>query len=348
MKIEVYSPTIRRKEMDAVLTVLVEEKIGPGEQSRRLVQIAKENLRFDYALALRSPAIALCTALKLFRSAPADGAPAPAILVSALSPSYYAQAAEDAGMEVVISDVDPASGCVTTELITAAVEKAGGRVRCIALHESLGSLPDINAVIELGIPVIEDCSTSYGSALGEKKAGTFGALSILGLEERDLLTAGGGALLFAAERRNAAVLRNLPPLPPEYGLPDMNAAMALVQMREAARNAEKRAEIARLYTDAALRGRHKRFTQPENFEPNNYAFPLVLETGMKDVAAYAKKKDIAVESAFSGTLISSGLISGENYPGAYSLSLRTVLFPIYPRLGLANASRVAKLIQTLP
>jgi dTDP-4-amino-4,6-dideoxygalactose transaminase len=30
MKIEIYSPTIRRKEMDAVLTAMVEEKIGPG------------------------------------------------------------------------------------------------------------------------------------------------------------------------------------------------------------------------------------------------------------------------------------------------------------------------------
>jgi dTDP-4-amino-4,6-dideoxygalactose transaminase len=343
MKIEVYSPTIRRKEMDAVLTVLVDEKPGPGEQSLRLVQIAKENLHFDYALALRSPATALYTALKLFKSDQADS-----VLVSALSPVYYAQAAADAGMKLVICDVDPSSGCITADLIAKTIEKNDGAVRCIALYESLGSLPDMNAVNELGIPVIEDCSASYGSLLGEKKAGTFGAVSILGLEERDLLTAGGGALLFATEKRNAAALRNQPSLPPEYGLPDMNGAMALVQIREAARNAEKRAEIARLYTDAALRGRHKRFTVPENFEPNNYAFPLVLETGMKDVTLYAKKKDIAVENAFTGTLIDSGLIANENYPAAYSLSLRTALFPIYPRLGTANASKVAKLIQTLP
>jgi dTDP-4-amino-4,6-dideoxygalactose transaminase len=349
MKIEVYSPTIRRKEMAAVLTVLVEEKIGPGEQALRLVQIAKENLHFDYALALRSPAIALCAALKHFKSAPADSA-APCgnrVLVSALSPCYYARAAEDAGMELIACDVDPASGSLTAELIAGTIEKAGG-VRCIALHENLGLLPDMNAIIETGIPVIEDCSSSYSSVLGEKKAGSFGTLSILGLEERDFLTAGGGALFFATERRNAAVLRNQPQLAPEYGLPDMNAAMALVQMREASRNTEKRAEIARLYTDAALRGRHKRFIQPENFEHNNYAFPLVLETGMKDVVLYAKKKEIAVETAFTGTLIGSGLLTGENYPNAYSLSLRTVLFPIYPRLGPANAAKVAKLIQTLP
>ncbi|MDR3301243.1 MAG: DegT/DnrJ/EryC1/StrS family aminotransferase [Spirochaetaceae bacterium] len=345
MKIEVYSPTIRRKEMDAVLTVLVEEKIGPGEQAQRLVQIAKENLHFDYALALRSPAMALNLAIKMFKPDDERGG----VLISALSPQYYLRVIDDAGMVPVICDVDSSSGCVSADLLKAAAEKAGDvQVRCIALYEGLGILPDMLALAELGIPLIEDCSASYGAALGERKAGTFGTLSILGLEERDLLTAGGGALLFAMERRNAAALRNLPELPPEYGLPDMNAAMAIVQFREAARCAEKREEIARLYTDAAMRGRHKRFLQVDDFIPNNIAFPLILETGMKDVAAYAKKKEIAVESAFSTSVIGALPTAGELYPAAYSLSLRTALFPIYPRLGTANAANIAKLILTLP
>jgi dTDP-4-amino-4,6-dideoxygalactose transaminase len=399
--------------MDAVLTVLVEEKIGPGAQAQRLVQLAKEHLHFDYSLALRSPAIALGLAVKLFKNqdtvggspplataasgepAAADAASAPptvssatppprgsapktplrgvatdGVLISALSPAYYIRAIEDAGMSVVICDVDAASLCITADLIRDAVQKAGERgisIRCIALHESLGLVPDMAPLAEIGIPIIEDCSCSYGSSLSEKKAGSFGTLGILGLEEKDMLTAGGGALLFAMERRNGNVLRNMPHLPPEYGLPDMNAAMALVQFREAVRNGEKRSEIARLYTDAAMRGRHKRFTINENFEYNNYAFPLVLETGMKDVMAYAKKKEIEVENAFDNTVIgalvasqaSDGVASTDEAvaeiataktaaPAAYSLCLRTALFPIYPRLGPLNAAKVAKLIQTLP
>ena len=42
MKIQLYSSTIRRKEMDAVLSCLVEEKTGPGELNLRLVQSVKE------------------------------------------------------------------------------------------------------------------------------------------------------------------------------------------------------------------------------------------------------------------------------------------------------------------
>jgi len=69
---------------------------------------------------------------------------------------------------------------------------------------------------------------------------------------------------------------------------------------------------------------------------------------MKDVKAYARRKDIAVESAFENSLIGSGMVPPEKYPEAYSLSLRTVLFPIYPRLNAADAGKVSKLILTLP
>jgi dTDP-4-amino-4,6-dideoxygalactose transaminase len=344
MKIEVYSPTIRRKEMDAVLTALVEDKIGPGEQSRLLNTIAREHLQYDYSVALRSPAIALRIALESLNLE--DGQ---AVVLSALSPRYYAQVIESLRLQPLYCDVRPSTCCIGPETIEAALAGKPPELeaRCILVHQVLGYIPDMSAITALGIPVIEDCSRSYGSLLGEQRAGSFGTLTILGLEERDMLTAGGGALLYAVSRRDAAVLRNLDPLS-EYGLPDMNAALGVVQFRETARNLEKRREIARLYAQAALQSRHKRFGETENSEYNNYAFPVLLETGVKDVKAYAKRKDIAVESAFEDTIVGSGSIAPALCPESYSLSLRTVLFPLYPRLGASEIEKVVKLIASLP
>ncbi|GHT97135.1 aminotransferase [Spirochaetia bacterium] len=349
MKIEVYSPTIRRKEMDAVLTAMVEDRIGPGEQGRLLVQTAKESLGFDYCLTLRSPATALFLALKALQLEDGKG-----VIVSALSPRYYAQVIEDLRLKPVYCDVSGASACIDQETIKAAISThADVDVRCIALHHTLGFLPDMPALIEMGLSVIDDCSRSYGSLPVEGS----GVFSILGLEERDMLTAGGGALLYAANRRDGAVLRTFGEIPPEYSLPDMNAAMAVIQFKEAAKNLEKRKEIAQVYTQSALRTRHKRFilrddgdagTDQQTAAYNNYAFPLILETGMKDVKAYAKRYEIAVESAFDDTLIAAGIVPSELCPESYSLSLRTALFPLYPRLGSAEIEKVAKLIVTLP
>ncbi|MDR1251059.1 MAG: DegT/DnrJ/EryC1/StrS family aminotransferase [Treponema sp.] len=364
MKIEVYSPTIRRKEMDAVLTAMVEDKIGPGERSRLLIQTAKEYLRFDYALALRSPAIALYLALKALDLEDGQG-----VLISALSPCYYTRVIEDLRLMPLYCDVSLSVPCISRETVEKALAEKdeGVKARCIVLHHTLGFTPDTASIAELGLPVIEDISQSYGiflAGVGENKKGTEqkegnegltaakdrvqGIFTILGLEERDMLTSGGGALLFAMNRRDGSVLRNYADIPGEYRLPDINAAMAAVQFKETARNMERRNEIARVYVQSSRHTQHKRFIPLEEGEYNNYAFPLVLETGLKDVVGYARKKEIVVESAFESTPAGAGICDSRRCPAAYSFSLRTVLFPLYPRLRSEEVERVSKLIMTLP
>jgi dTDP-4-amino-4,6-dideoxygalactose transaminase len=359
--------------MDAVLTALVEDKIGPGEQGRLLIQNAREFLHFDYCLALRSPAIALHLALKALDLKDGQG-----VVLSALSPRYYLRVLQELRLTPIFCDVEGGSALIGRTTVEAALARRNDvEARCILLHHSLGFLPDFLAIAELGLPVIDDRSQSFGSnfelgqpAEGEpapvnpaEKTGQ-GIFTILGLEERDMLTGGGGALLYAMNRRDGSVLRNFAGLPPEYCLPDMNAAMAVIQFRESTKNLDKRREIAAVYNQSALRTRHRRFVAGENLIYNNYAFSLILETGLKDVKTYARKKDILVESAFTETLIGTitengdegagpdpeqtGGLGAEFCPEAYSLSLRTVLFPLYPRLSSTEVERISKLILTLP
>jgi len=349
MKIEVYSPTIRRKEMDAVLTAMVEDKIGPGEQSKFLIQIAREKLKFEYCLALRSPAFALYLALKSLDLEKGDG-----VLVSALSPLYYTWVIRDMGLMPLYCDVVPSTTVMGRETVERALSSKPEdlNVKCIVLHHTLGYLAEASAIAELGLPIIEDHSQSYGSPAGMDSVPEVNValFTILGLEEKDMLTSGGGALLFVNRRhprsKDGRNLEIYGDLPTEYGLTGMNAAMAVVQFREADKNLLKRREIAEIYAHSAVRTRHKRFVHYREY--NNYAFPLILETGLKDVKAYARRKAIAVESAFENTIIGNGMLPPEQCPDAYSLSLRTVLFPIYPRLSMADAGKIEKLILTLP
>jgi len=380
MKIEGYSPTIRRKEMDAVLTTMVEDRVGPGEHTQFLIHTAKETLKFDYCLALRSPVFALQLALQALlarnsdvlqaeeQKSPAGITPqdnennaAPegnpenlplreipwgrGVIISALSPLYYERVIRGLGLFPLYCDTAEDSPLMAADKIHAMM---AAKPLCVIFHHTLGYLPEAEALGGLGAPVIEDCSQSAGSLLAEKQPGSFGTLAILGMEEKDMITAGGGALLFAAGRRDAAILRSMGELPPEYLLPDLNAAMAAVQFREEAKNLARRRELAQVYAQASLQTRHKRFRETEGLEYNNYAFSLLLESGVKDVKSYAKRKEIAVEEAFDSTLAGSGAIPSAQCPCASSLALRTVLFPLYPRLGAQAAERVAKLIMTLP
>ena len=366
MKIEIYSPTIRRKEMDAVLTAMVEEKIGPGDRNRLLIQTAKEQLKFDYALALRSPAVALHLSLKALNAVPGQ-----AVIISALSPCYYLQVLHDLQLTPLYCDTSFDFPCMNRELIENAIAKKeeGTEICAVVLHHTLGYAPDSASIAELGLPVIEDISQSYGFWLKpecRKDDGTeskdvkkddnvpgvplSGVFFIIGLEERDMLTSGGGALLFAMNRKDGAALRNYTGIANEYCLPDINAALAVVQFKEIMRNIERRRGIAEIFAQASLslatRTKHKRFIQLNDGEYCNYSFSLVLETGLKDVIAYARKKEIEIENAFENTIAGSGFAN--DCPVSNSLVLRTVIFPMYPRLRSQDVERISRLIMTLP
>lgn len=327
--------------MDAVLTCMVSEKIGPGEMNLKLVQLVRETFAVEGAAAFRSAAIALVYAFRALDLPVGSG-----VIISALAPAWHHQVLLQLGYQPIIADVDPETALVSISAVEEGIQKGG---RLILLHESLGYLPDMQQLLALNIPVIEDISQSAGSVLGEKQAGQFGIFSILGLEERDILTGGGGAVLIAPARRESVVLKKFAEEAPLTDiLPDLNSALAFVQLKEAARNAELRKEISAAYVRSLLQGRHKTITQGGEGATSTYSFPVVLSSGFKDVKQYVNRKEIEIEPAFAGSVtdrLGDGL---EGCINAKSLLMRCVLFPLYPRLGSGNIAKVAKILATLP
>lgn len=350
--IQTYSTTIRRKEMDAVLTCMVDEKIGPGELNNRLIQQLKEFIKCDGAVALRSPAIALKYALKAL-----DLESSSKIMISALAPAWQYQAVIDLGYEPLVLDVDEVSGLVTPQIVQQGMEQGG---KLLLLHETEGILPDLNGISALGIPVIEDISHSAGSktnTLDEegnpteelKAAGTFGVFTILGLEERDVITAGGGAILLSPGRREWVVLKKFVDEAPLTDLlPDINCALAWVQIKEFGRNEKTRKELFGMYQQACMAGRHKMFAREMDNGSTMCCFPLLLSSSFKDVKQYAAKKDIQIELAYADSVIVKFEELAEKCIHAKSISLRCVHIPLYPRLTHNEVSKIVKVLGSLP
>lgn len=363
--IQTYSSTIRRREMDAVLTCMVDERIGPGELNTRLIQSVKEFTGADGAVALRSPVSALKYALRAL-----DFEQGGAVMISALAPAWHLLALEEAGCKALVLDVDETTGLVSAEAVAEGLKNGG---RALLLHESMGIMPGMGALLELGIPIIEDISKSAGSLVpssiegeGEtqskaRKAGSFGTYSILALEENDVLTAGGGAVLIAPNRREWIVLKKIADsLSSTELLPDINAALAWIQIKEFNRNEMRRKELFALFQRAVMSGRHKTFIRPVynvevseektlDYGSTMCCFPLVLNSSFKDVKAYAAKKDIEIRPAYEDSVIA---VREEELSAscikAKSLYLRTALFPLYPRLSNAQAAKIVKVLGTLP
>lgn len=369
--IQTFSSTIRRKEMDAVLTCMVDERIGPGELNARLIQTAKEFFSCAGAIALRTPAAALKYALKALSLEAGSG-----VMLSALAPLWQYAAVEELGYKPVVLDVQTESAQITAEIVSQGIQNGG---RALVLRESLGILPDFEGILALGIPVIEDVSQSAGGIVPEvaeggaegsaqkapaaseegaapkaevkgKKAGSFGIYAICSLEERDVITAGGGALLMAAGRRDWPVLKSLAEtISTIEMLPDINAALATVQLKEFARNETKRKEIYALFNRSIMSGKNKGFVRDVDLNSTIWSFPVALASGFKDVKAYAQKKDIEVRLAFEDSIIAAKDEElGTLCKNAKALALRAAVFPLYPRLNRSQIEKISKVLVTLP
>ncbi len=344
--------------MDAVLTCMVDEKIGPGELNVRFIQTLKEFTGCDGAVAFRSPSIALSYALRAL-----DLEKDTAIMISALAPVWQKSAVENLGYKPLILDVDESTGLVNSSIVEDGIRKGG---RLLILHETMGILPDIEEIVALGIPVIEDISHSIGACLPEdsveetsdssgkkapsRKAGSFGLFTILGLEEFDSVTGGGGAVLMAPQRREWIVLKKYTDLAPRTDvLPDINSALAWIQLKEFNRNEQARKNLYAVFQRSLLNSKNRTFVRGADNSSTIWSFPVVLNGSFKDAKQYAAKKDIEIQYAYEDSVVAH-LEEDEAsmYKTARALSLRTVLFPLYPRLGSEAAEKIAKVLVTLP
>jgi len=340
MSIPVFCSYIRRKDMDTVLNCLVTDSVGPGEYLDRFQKAAREAMGFDYGFALRSPVDALEAAFDALGLAEGD-----AVALSALAPAYCALAVSAKRLVPVYVDVDPDSAAMDV----ASIGQMEVRPKAIVLFEALGILPDPEELRNLGLHVIEDISQSLGGYAGEAKAGSIGQLAILGLEHGGLVTAGGGALLFAHGRREGTVLRNLAEaIAPERRMTDYNAALGLAQLRDLEASIARRRELASLFGQSLARTRHRMIAQGGEGEPGYWAFPVALESGMKEVRAYAKKKEVETAPAFEGSIVGKGLVPEGSCPHARSLLMRCLLFPLHQRIGASGAQKISKVLATLP
>lgn len=324
--------------MDTVLGCLVTDSIGPGEYTEKFLKNAKEAFGYDAAVALRSPYLALTIALRKI------GLPSGAkIAISPLAPLYQLNAIEDLGFLPIFIDHDPLT-CLP-QLETA------GEQGCSAfiLFEPFGMLPEKNAVASLGLPVIEDISQSLGAFKSDTKAGTLGNFAIYGLEQGSPVTSGGGALLFASTKRDAPVIRNIAEtLPKEIMLTDYNAALGLAKLRDLQHTLSTRKELEASFQMQLARTRHRTFKQENEGASGYFVFPVVLESGMKDVVIHAKRNGVEAAPAFEQSIISREDFPEKECPGARTLAMRCILFPLHEKISAKDADIIAKVLATLP
>lgn len=343
--LSLYRPTIRRADMDAVLRRLAEDSIGAGELSREFSQSLAKYLGRRSGVSMRSLGSALRAAIGSLMLAPGSR-----IGLSALTHGYVWRVFESLGFEPVVIDTQRSLPILPSPLD---FDYEPLELSCIYVDSRLGFIPDLNGLRQIRVPIIEDVSEGLGGNTGSEMAGSAGELTIVGLEPEHIITAGGGATVVTNNTRRVSSLSAATDSGfGEASLPDMNAAMALTQMRQLEAFIERRRELASRFLKTIQRGRHVLPLQGGDGEAVFPALPVLVESSPREVEQYARSHGVSAGRAFQDTALS--LLSDVEhdvthlFPNALSLAGRMVLFPLYPTLGKSEQETIERILATMP
>ncbi len=335
-------PTLRRKDMDAVLQTMVDERIGPGVRKNTFLKQFCELIKTKGGVALRSYIDAIrisLLALKLPSGA--------SIGMSILSPSCYLVVLKELGYQPMFGDIDSENGCLSEKEALRLVEQG---CQALLVHEPMGQIPYGIEYTQCNVPVIEDISQSLESRYEERKAGSWGDLIICALEEDGVVsTAGGAVLSSAAERYAFAIEACIDEIQPYVELPDMNAALGSIQLANLEEQLTKRRELYSFFSKSLMKTQHRLYgINTLDFQPNGYGFCTVLDSKAEDAIKFAAKYQVSARKTFQDTVGSAYSDCFDLFPQALPALLRAISLPLYPFLKQSDVELLMKVISHLP
>lgn len=339
MTIPPNKPFIRRKELDAVLACLVSDKIEAGELAKLLADDLCRYLRLEFGILLSDPLVAVLWIFEALGLCRGD-----TIAITPLAPAYYRRAASIWGLRVHLMDTMPSAPIIDpSAFFSAEVAPA-----LIVADGSLGFIPDFDILKKIGAPLLEDFTSSFGGFRNMILSGGNADFSLCTFGPGGLLQGGGGCFLGAKTKNASQALKAFFSEQVHLSeLSDINAALILSQFREKEKLIEKQKELSRHFF-LKLRKPYSVPHQDGDAEVLSPCFPVIVETGTRDLLAYAEKKGVQACPAFASIPQSLWEEHAADCPHARVFALRCVLFPMYPAMSSQEVDLVSRVLSTLP
>jgi dTDP-4-amino-4,6-dideoxygalactose transaminase len=253
-------------------------------------------------------------------------------------PSYVCTALLNAVQYVratpMLADIDPATYNITVEHVRNAITD---RTKALIVPHMFGLPADIDAIVSLGIPVIEDCAHSVGARVKGKCTGSFGRLSIVSFYATKMLGAGEGGMVFTDDCGLAETVSDLRAYDEKetyvvrynYKMTDLQAAVLGVQLKNLPRFIERRREIAAIY--------HRRLeglgvSAPAAPEERGHIYYRYI-VGVQDPGEFiSHMRERGIECKRPVFKPLHRYLDLPGYPCSEEAWKRTVSIPIYPSL----------------
>jgi perosamine synthetase len=172
---------------------------GTGPYVTAFEAALTDRLERPHVVAVSSGTSALEVALLGLGIGPGDE-----VIVPALTFAAPAAAVRSVGAEVVLCDVTPETWTINP---AEAGMLISDRTKAIIGVDVMGHPCDFDALLELGVPIIEDAAEAHGSRYKDRQTGTFGVAAIFSFHANKCITTGEGGCIATSDAGLADRLR---------------------------------------------------------------------------------------------------------------------------------------------
>jgi dTDP-4-amino-4,6-dideoxygalactose transaminase len=333
-------PTLGAEEIKAASDVVASGHIAEGSVVKEFEDAFAQKLGVNFAVATGSGTAALHLTLLAMGIGPSDEVIMPSYVCTALL-----NAVRYVGASPVFAEINPPTFNIDPDDVE---KRLTSRTKAIIVPHLFGLAADLNNLLALNVPIIEDGAQSMGGAIDNTPLGTSGNAGIFSFYATKVMTCGEGGMVVSDSEKFAERVKDLKTYDEKdhyetrfnYKLTDSQAAIGLVQLGRLDAFIQRRRAIAQHYREA--------FSFPGvNLPPHDpghiyYRFVIGLESDCRTLIRDLRKRGIGCAQPIHTPLHHCLNVAGYPITGkAWETSLS---IPIYPSLSDEDVHRVIEVV----
>ena len=338
-------PLISERDIEAVNSVLKSGQLSQGHKVREFEGKLAHFIGKKKAAATSSGTAALHLALLALDIKHGDEVIIPSFVCSAVL-----NAVNYTGATPVIVDIDPLTFNISTDAVKSAIT---GETKAIVVPHMFGCSAELDKLIEVGIPIIEDCAQAIGADLKGEKVGSFGLMSVFSFYATKVLTSGEGGMVLCDSEDLISKIRDLRDYDNRdnyvvrynYKMTDIQASFGLSQLSNLGKFINRRRDIAVRYLEEL---KTCSFSLPIRKEGKEHIYYRFIIKAKEDASVYLKKiqerKVMCQRPVYIPLHVYLNLAG---FPFADEAWKHAISIPIYPSLTEKEIEKVVAILREI-
>jgi dTDP-4-amino-4,6-dideoxygalactose transaminase len=243
-------PTLGQAEIEPIAGVIASSQIAQGRVVHEFERAFAQKMNAKYAVSTNSGTAALHLVLLAMGIGEQDEVIIPSYVCTALL-----NVLKYIGAAPVLAEIDPENYNLDPDDVQRRLTK---RTKAVIVPHLFGLAADIEDLLALNVPVIEDCAQAIGSTYRQKCVGTFGEAAVFSFYATKVMTTAEGGMVVSDSKDLIDSVRDLREYDNKdkykirfnYKMTDIHAAIGLVQLSRIEEFIRRRRAIAKSYDQA--------------------------------------------------------------------------------------------------